>query len=179
MLLTPDPTNTLMALAGAKAGFVRAVRLIPAELLGYLTVVLPLAFLGAEAVSRYPVASQLIKAAAAMWIMALAFRLWHKADFDGAPGGVTARDVFVTTVVNPKALVIGLVLLPSPTDPAFAFRLGLFICIVILAALAWIAGGRMALGREGRSRNLRTIRRIASLWLALIAGTLIVALLRE
>ncbi len=36
LLLTPGPTNTLMALAGAERGWTRALRLIPAELAGYL-----------------------------------------------------------------------------------------------------------------------------------------------
>ena len=43
LLLTPGPTNTLMALAGAERGLGGAARLIPAEIAAYLAVTLPLA----------------------------------------------------------------------------------------------------------------------------------------
>jgi threonine/homoserine/homoserine lactone efflux protein len=46
LLLTPGPTNSLMLLAGAERGLLRASRLIPAELMGYLTTVVPLALVG-------------------------------------------------------------------------------------------------------------------------------------
>jgi threonine/homoserine/homoserine lactone efflux protein len=43
LLLTPGPTNSLMLLAGAERGLTGALRLIPAEVAGYLLTVLPLA----------------------------------------------------------------------------------------------------------------------------------------
>lgn len=46
LLATPGPTNTLMALAGAEGGVGRVARLLPAELAGHLTTILPLVWLG-------------------------------------------------------------------------------------------------------------------------------------
>ena len=45
---------TLMLLAGAERGLPGALRLIPAELAGYLVTVLPLALFGAAVLAGYP-----------------------------------------------------------------------------------------------------------------------------
>ena len=47
LLLTPGPTNTLVMLAGAERGFWPAMRLVPVELVAYLSAVLPFLWLGA------------------------------------------------------------------------------------------------------------------------------------
>jgi hypothetical protein len=65
LLLAPGPTNTLMALAGAQAGF----GLLPVELLGYLTTILPLTWLGAPLLARWPVLATGLKVLAAAWVL--------------------------------------------------------------------------------------------------------------
>jgi len=173
ILIAPGPTNTLMSLAGAQSGLGRVIRLLPAEVSGYLTTSVPLVFMGAELIERYPAGAALLKIAAAVWVMFLALKLWGRGDTAVASSEVTARRVYVTTMLNPKALIFGLVLLPAPIDPQFAPRLGLFILMVVVVALLWgTAGALTQVGSSGGGR-VRTVQRIASVWLAVVAMTLL------
>lgn len=169
LLLTPGPTNTLMALAGAERGWTLALRLIPAELAGYLLAVVPLNSAGAAVLQHVPKLSPVITTLAAAWVLLLAIRMWRiDRSTDGGAARVTAPQVFVTTLLNPKALVIGLVLLPSP-DP-LAPRLALFVALVIGAATVW-AGAGAAVTRNG-DRLPRWLSRLAAGWLAILSATL-------
>lgn len=171
LLLAPGPTNTLMGLAGAQRGLRPMLRLLPAELAGYLTTVLPLAWLGAGLVAHAPVAAMALKLAAAAWVMVLAVRLWRAPGAENQSGRVTARRIYLTTVLNPKALIFGLVLLPPLAAPDFAPRLAVFCLLISAAALAWGAGGTLI--RRGGARRLGQVQRAASVWLAVIAVTLL------
>lgn len=172
LLLTPGPTNMLMALAGAQKGLHRAARLIPAELGAYLIVVTPLAIWGKASMAGWPLLTQAVKLGAAIWVLHLALRLWRApATADGpadGPAAITARRLFITTLLNPKGLIIGLVLLPAGTHPAFAAHLLILALSVIAIALLWAAlGARIA--RKGGF----WLRRIAASWLALLSGGLV------
>jgi threonine/homoserine/homoserine lactone efflux protein len=175
LLLAPGPSNTLMGLAGAQRGLRRVLWLMPAELAGYLTTILPLGWLGAGPLAQTPVAAMALKLAASAWVMVLAVRLWSAPAAGDTTGMVTAivtaRQVYVTTLLNPKALVFGLVLLPPPQAAGFAARLALFFLLVAAAALAWGATG--ALLRNRGTRRLARLQRLASIWLATIAITLL------
>lgn len=177
LLSAPGPTNTLMALAGAQNGWRRAARLIPAEILGYTTTILPLAWLGAAAFARWPHAAQALKAAAALWVLYLAIRLWKAPAQAGAAAPVTPGRVYVTTVLNPKAFVVGLIFIPAPAEADFLPRLGLFFLAVPLIAAVWSMGGAMAAG-QGSARRTLAIQRAASVCLTVLSGTLIAAVLR-
>lgn len=168
LLLTPGPTNTLLALSGASAGFPRALRLTPAELSAYLLVTVPLATFGAAVLAQWPDAARLVKFAAALWVSFLAVKLWRIEAAQAASGEITARRVFVTTLLNPKALVIGLALLPHGDAPAFPLHLGLFAGSVLAVAAIWAGAG--ALLRRGTAGALPVlVRRAAACWLGVLA----------
>ncbi len=113
LLLTPGPTNTLLAVSGAARGLKASLPLIGAELGGYLTTILPLVFLAAPLLADQPLAALLIKLASTLWVLLLAARLWTRPPSTSKPGAVTAASVYGTTVLNPKALIIGLALIPA------------------------------------------------------------------
>ena len=172
LLLTPGPTNTLMALAGAERGARAAAGLIPAELCAYLCVAVPLAGAGAGLMAAVPGLLPLVTAAAALWVLWLAVRMWRcPVPQQDGPVTVTGSRVFVTTLLNPKALIIGLVLLPGPSLP---LRTAVFAALVCGAALAWISLGAV-LARRGNSpvSGLSPlVRRSAALWLGLLSAAL-------
>jgi threonine/homoserine/homoserine lactone efflux protein len=178
MLVAPGPTNTLMGVAGAQRGLARVVRLLPAELLGYLTTILPLVCLGAQLLAQAPVAAAVLKAGAAAWVMVLAVRLWGLRGGGDARSDVTARNVYLTTMLNPKALIFGLVLMPAPGDATFLPKLGLFCVMVTGVALAWGTAGTLTQAGTGGSHRLRMVQRIASVWLALVSITLMAGVIR-
>ncbi len=81
-------------------------------------------------------------------------------------------------MLNPKALIFGLVLLPVPDDPQFAPRLGLFCLMVMAVALVWGTAGKLTQQGGGDGRRLLILQRIASVWLAIVSVTLITGVIR-
>ncbi|HQU69556.1 MAG TPA: hypothetical protein PLI43_15345 [Albidovulum sp.] len=172
LLLAPGPTNTLIGLAGARSGLSGVVRLLPVELAGYLTTILPLVWLGQGLIQQWPLAAVLLKLAAAAWVMVLAFRLWAASGNPTDNAVVSAWRIYVTTALNPKALVFGLVLLPGASDPAFAARIAAFSGMVVGVAILWGMAGKLVQAGGGSGR-FRLIQRVASVWLAVVAVTLV------
>jgi threonine/homoserine/homoserine lactone efflux protein len=171
LLLTPGPTNTLLALAGAERGWRAALRLIPAEVAGYLLTTLPLALIGPGVLRVAPALGPALTGLAALWVGWLAFSLWRRPTPEpGAPPSVSARQVFVTTMLNPKALVFGLILLPAATSLWQAYVV--FVTAILLVAGLWAGLGR-SLGRHGRSPVMVPIlRRTAAALMAILSVTL-------
>lgn len=176
LLLTPGPTNTLLALSGASAGLRRSVRLMPAELAAYLLVVTPLALFGADLLARQPLAASAVKFPAAGWVAFLAVKLWRVEAGRAQMEAITPRRVFVTTLLNPKGLIIGLTLLPHGAAPVFLLHLGLFAASVLMVAAIWAGAGGM-MKRDSAEPPL-VYRRAAACWLALLAAALVGAALR-
>ena len=170
LLLTPGPTNSLMLLAGAERGLA-ALRLIPAELAGYLLTVVPLTLVGASVLAAWPNLKVLVALAAAVWVAVLAVRLWRLPKV-AAQASVSARALFVTTALNPKALIFGLVLLPSPDR--LAGNLALFAASVVGVAALWAGLGAALRGNGLRQpRALFVLRRLASVFLAAMSVLLV------
>lgn len=167
LLITPGPTNTLVAVAAAERGFGHALRLIPAELAGYMAAVVPLALAGPWLAARVPGAATAITGAAALWVAVLAVRLWRLPSPGAAPV-VTAGRLMLTTFLNPKALVLGLVILPGGN---LLPGLAVFAALVALAAMLWALLGTGATGATGHGR---TLRRGAALWLGALSVLLAV-----
>lgn len=178
LLLAPGPTNALMTLAGAQGGLRGVVRLIPAAVGGYLTAILSLSWLGADVFGRWPVAATILKVAAAMWVLLLAARLWQVRDPATRAAAVTARSVYVTTLLNPKAIVVALVLLPACAGTPFGAKMAVLILTVILAAFVWSFAGSLTRTRGDGCERLQMIQRIASIWLAMVSAALIAGALK-
>ena len=81
-------------------------------------------------------------------------------------------------MLNPKALIFGLVLLPAPADEAFLPKLLLFCLMVMGVSLVWGSAGTIAQGGQDGASRLQVIRRVASVWLAVVSITLIAGVLR-
>ncbi|MFN7595464.1 MAG: LysE family transporter [Cereibacter sp.] len=172
LLLTPGPTNTLMALAGAERGVRGASGLIAVETCAYLCVVVPLALAGSAVLAAVPGLLPAVTAAAAAWVLWLAIRMWRSPlAAQDASATVTPRRVFLTTLLNPKALVIGLVLMPGPDLPV---RIAVFAGLVCGAATAWIGLGALLVRRgDAAVTGLPPLlRRSAALWLGLLSAAL-------
>lgn len=163
LLVTPGPTNSLLALAGARRGVLHALPLIPVEMAAYLAVVTPLLIWGAPLVAALPVLKPVLAGLAALWVARLALALWRMPEATGpSPATDTARSVAVTTLLNPKALVMGLVLMPVLQAPATALLV--FALVLPPVSLLWITLGAGLLSRAGRWLN-----RGSALWLAALS----------
>jgi threonine/homoserine/homoserine lactone efflux protein len=175
LLLAPGPTNTLIGLAGAQRGLRDLWRLLPAELIGYLTMILPAAWFGAMMIERWLMATIVLKLVAAVWVMYLAIRLWVPRSAVVGYDEVTAKRVYITTTLNPKALIVALVMLPAPTDEQFPLKLALFCGTAAGVALVWAAFGTITRSKVDGGIRLTAIRRVASVWLAIVSGSLLIA----
>lgn len=167
LLATPGPTNTLLALAGAQ-GQRRPVVLPAVELAAYMTTVIPLSIWGHRWLEATPALRLGLTLVAALWVAVLALKLWRNStrpDTDAAPV-VTPLQVGVTTLLNPKALVFGLVLIPQA--PNTAAGLGLFAALVVVVSLGWLwLGGRIS----GRFQPL--VNRGGAVWLGVLAALML------
>ena len=136
LLATPGPTNTLLLTAGAACGL-RALRLIPAEVLGYLTTITIVGYLVGDWVQAASGFAVLLRIVVALYLLTLAVRLWRsglQANTDERLIGF--RDVFVTTVLNPKALVFAIGIIPVHAPNSLAY-FAAFVVMVIAAGSGW------------------------------------------
>jgi len=170
LLLTPGPTNTLLAVAGGSAGFRRSLRLIAAEAAGYLLTIVPLATFAGPYLAAHPLAGSAIKLCSAIWVLLLAARLWMAPPVDESVSLVTFRQVFITTVLNPKALIFGLVLVPHGSLATVLPWLGLFLAIVLTVACLWLSSGAALIHRANGEFPPLLRRTAASMLLCFSAG---------
>jgi len=170
LLLTPGPTNTLLTVGAAARGFRKSLPLLLGELSGYLTVVIPLATIAAALLDGRPILAAGLRIVAACWVLFLAARLWlvsSKLAGEGDAKAVTVGQVFLTTMLNPKAPIIGLVIMPHGTLTEIAPALGLFSLLVAGAGTSFLVLGSLV----GKAPVLspRLIYRIAAAFLVVFS----------
>jgi hypothetical protein len=108
ILATPGPTNTLMATSGAVSGIRHSLHLLLGEIAGYLLAIYAVRLVIGPLVGQFPLLATVLKIAAAIYIIHLAVTLWHRRiERDGNAPAVTLTDVFITTLLNPKATHCG------------------------------------------------------------------------
>ncbi len=171
LLAAPGPTNALLSTSGAARGVWGSLPLIAAELSGYLLAILLLRVLVSPFIAVVPALGIALRIAAVLYLIYLAARLWQyggrKAE-GSAP--VTIVSVFVTTLLNPKAIIITFTLLPA--EGAMLAWLPALVLQIIATGSAWIAAG--ALVRRG-FRGIfhpRVGYRVSAVALILLAGGL-------
>ena len=141
VLGTPGPTNTLLATAGATAGVRRSLPLVPAEAAGYSISVLALGLVLGPAVAGAPALAGALRAAVGAYLLLLAVRLWRGGRAALATGAlVTPAQVFLTTLLNPKAIVFALGIMPFGAPRVWPYLLG-FLLLLVSVATGWIAAG--------------------------------------
>jgi len=143
VLLMPGPTNTILAGSGGATGFRRAAALPVAEAVGYSIAVG--AFLAASSfLSTVPFALPTLKAIAAVWLLITAYTLWRQPvvpDLTERRGAFVR--VLVTTLLNPKAMLVGTVLIPGMAGDRQGLAAAVFVGLSILAGIGWVALGSL------------------------------------
>jgi threonine/homoserine/homoserine lactone efflux protein len=168
LLMTPGPTNTLLAASGAAVGLRRSLALLPAELAAYLLAIGAFLILAAPTVADHPAAETALRLLAAGWLARSAVRLWRSAGggFADCPFPVDPSRVFCTTLINPKAMIFAFIVFPS-TPPTAAFLV--FSTLVLSIGFAWIGIGAIVAG-VGRSHvTPARVSRFAAVAMALFA----------
>ena len=151
VLITPGPTNTLLASAGLRQGVRRSLPLIAAELAGYLVAISVWGRFLAQAAHALPWLPALLRVAAGTYIAWLAVDMWRAAVAlpDSTEKASGTLRLFIATLLNPKALLFAGTIFPAAAFvlwPAYLLSMLIFACLLAPIALAWIAFGA-ALGR--------------------------------
>jgi threonine/homoserine/homoserine lactone efflux protein len=141
LLLMPGPTNTLLAAGGATAGFRRAALLPLAEALGY-AIAISAFVAAAAAIQAIPAATAAMKLLAAAWLLYSACRLWA-ARAEPLGGEIGFIRVMATTILNPKAMLVGTTMIPVAGLAAAAPWIAGYVLMSTTAGLAWVAFGSM------------------------------------
>jgi len=169
LLITPGPTNTLLAAAGATAGFRRSLPLLLGELAGYNITIFTIGnLLGAHASESGT--RTVLSLVAAAYLSFLAIRMW-RVRLEKHTTTVRLRHVFVTTLLNPKALIFALLIVPVHS-PNAALYFAAFSAIVAVVGGTWIGFGTFV-GNIAGSRYLTFVPKVTSVALAIFATVLI------
>jgi threonine/homoserine/homoserine lactone efflux protein len=141
VLGTPGPTNTLLATGGALVGLRGALRLLAAEALGYSIAILAFGLVLGPIVSAAPTLAAVLRAAVGAYLLLLAVRLWRSGGvYFARRAVVTPAQVFLTTLLNPKAIVFALGIIPFGTERVWPYMLG-FLLLLVCIGIGWIAVG--------------------------------------
>jgi threonine/homoserine/homoserine lactone efflux protein len=155
VLITPGPTNTLLASAGLRQGVRRSLPLIAAELAGYLVAISVWGRFLAQAAHALPWLSVLLRVAAGTYIAWLAVDMWRAAVAlpDSTQKASGTLRLFLATLLNPKALLFAGTIFPAAAFvlwPAYLLSMLIFACLLAPIALAWIAfGAALGSGKLG------------------------------
>lgn len=171
LLLTPGPTNTLLATAGAGRGFRAALHLVAAELLGYAGAITALLLVIGPAVATSPTIAWCLRLACSLFLAYLAVQLWRRpaADPARAEHAIGFRRVLIATLLNPKSLVFVFLLLPAGATLPEVEAIVAVAILIPVAGSCWIGLGA-ALRRGAAPRlSIVTIHRIGALVLAAFA----------
>lgn len=146
ILATPGPTNTLLATAGAASGMRRALPLIPAEAAGYLIAISVIGLALGPVVAASPALGLGLRLMVGLYLLHVAWKLWHGASVAATGAAiVTPARIFLTTLLNPKAIVFALGVVPLGV-PGWPGYLAAFAGLAAVVAFGWISLGAL-LGR--------------------------------
>ena len=174
ILTTPGPTNTLLATAGAADGLRRAFFLIPAEALGYFIAIQALRIVLVPLVGNAPMLVAALRLLVGAYLLWIAWRLWSRGREPMIEGQktITAGQVFLTTLLNPKAIVFALGIIPIGVANVSLYLTAFQLFTAAVAAL-WMVGGAM-LGRLARNQGgIGLVSRIGAVVLGAFAVTLV------
>lgn len=173
LLAAPGPTNTLLAVSGAAAGFWRSLHLVVAAVAGYLISTGALALVVGPLANSSRELDLVLRVACAVFLLYAAWRLWREGGasmFSDAP--VKFRRVLTATSLNPKAIVFAYVIVPHLSDGAIAPAapyLAALACLAAVVTAGWLAGGSMARAGAGGALSQGWARRAGALVLCLFA----------
>jgi threonine/homoserine/homoserine lactone efflux protein len=146
------------------------LHLIAAELCGYALSIGLLLVVSESLVATFPPLGPVMRSVLAVYLVWLAGRLWNANlhQVEARTVFVTWRRVFVTTLLNPKGVVIAL-LFPRLLTPSDLAWYGMaFALTTLVIACGWLLFGS-TVGRVGGSRAVALVPRLAALVLLAFA----------
>lgn len=161
VLLTPGPTNTLLAAAGVERGWRDALPLILFELAGYLIAISGWGILVTSIGKYYPWLSATVRVVCSGYLLYVAVKIWMSTENAPRAGSQTIGPgtVFVTTMLNPKGLLFASAIFPPQAFEnlqVYVAVVALFACMVAPIGTVWVMLG--ALIGSGRVIDLDPLK---------------------
>lgn len=171
LLITPGPTNTLLFTACATGGWRGAPQLLVAEALAYLVAVSALGLGFQPVLTAEPRLALVLQSMAVFYLLNAAWRMWKQPILrPGTPlTPVTPQLIAMTTLLNPKTLIIAFGLMPPGWETDVALALPHFILLALLTPVIggiWMFAGQAGAARIVLRENSHIIPRCAALVLA-------------
>ncbi|MFN3073405.1 LysE family translocator [Acinetobacter sp. TY2] len=168
ILLTPGPTNTLLASSGIQSGIRKSLRLIPAEALGYLIAISIWGLIIGTVSKKFPMIPVILKLFSAAYIFYLAVKLWRTATVqeDFTQPSIRPRELFLATLLNPKALLFATAIFPVfvwQSTMAYSAHMLTFLLLIVPIAFFWIMIGSVLASNKISWLNQCNMQRTASL----------------
>jgi threonine/homoserine/homoserine lactone efflux protein len=172
VLLSPGPTNALLWTSGALRGVRASLPLLAGELCGYLLGIGSWRLLGEGLLKAAPQLGTALKLLVAGYLVFLAWQLWRRGNApDAAPQTVGLRQVFTTTLLNPKGAVFAFGIFPHFEHWADALPyVAVFVATVPTIGSLWIGFGHFV---RSSSLDTLTLRRIGAAVLCAAAGLVV------
>ncbi|MEB6480814.1 LysE family translocator [Acinetobacter vivianii] len=148
ILLTPGPTNTLLASSGIQVGLRKSLLLIPAEAIGYIIAITAWGMLIGKVSATLPLLPIFLKLLSAAYIVFLAIKLWRTANQEVVLNQPTIRpkELLCATLLNPKALLFASAIFPAAawkSQDIYMAHMSTFVGLILPIALFWISVGAM------------------------------------
>jgi threonine/homoserine/homoserine lactone efflux protein len=174
LLAMPGPTNTLLALSGASVGLRGSWVPLLGVLAAYLLSIVAQRVVVGSLFEDSTTTETLLRVVVAIYLVYLSVRLWRATSQEQTSVGT--RSVFMATLLNPKALILALVLMPpEPLVPPFHFAaLTLFI---ICTGVAWTKAGVLAQSLAS-DRYALAFPKMAAVALAAFAAVIVSSVFR-
>ena len=167
ILLTPGPTNTLLASSGVQVGVRKSLLLIPAEALGYIVAITAWGMLIGKVSTALPLLPTFLKLMSAGYILYLAIKLWRTANQQVALNQPTIRprELLFATLLNPKALLFASAIFPAvawKSQDIYLVHMSVFVGLILPIALFWISVGAMLATNKVKWLSQSKLQRTAS-----------------
>lgn len=177
LLVVPGPTNALLLAMGA-AGPRRALLAPLAALAGYLIAIGLVGFVIGPVIAQYPVVSLGLRLVAGAYLLLSAFRLWRAQGLSEPALAPPLSAVFLTTLLNPKAIIIALVLMPAGWGQNTGIAVPALVIVageILVVSTLWLGLGVALRASLAKLGGERTTSRLSALVLALFGVSLMVA----
>lgn len=174
ILIIPGPTNALLASASKHDGILSALKLIPAQVLGYVYAMGLWWLFIASTKNLSPYLAQIMHTLASFYIIWLAVKLWKTQQisaFSKKNSEIKAKKIFYTALKNPKALLFTIGIFPTQTwtdGDAYLFSMVLFCIALIPASLLWILFGQYLINDNSKQLLIYRIYRVSAVVIMLV-----------
>ncbi len=178
ILLTPGPTNTLLASAGLAQGVRRAAPLVAFELAGYLVGITAWGLFLVSAQAVYPWVGIVVRVASSVYLAYVAVKIWSAASAQASvrKTPIGPASLFVATLLNPKGLVFASTLFPAHSFDRMQTYVGSilqFACLLVPIAFIWIKFGAVLGGQRSRFINPENLQRTAALVIGVFSVSIV------